>query len=190
MNMYFIAQVLPADLNARVLNYKQMMLDKFGCKVGLKSPAHITIIPPCWIEEEREKELINDVGNICQGSSSFTLRTKDFSAFKPRTIFIDVEVNDALKQMKEAADDYFRKKDYKIKMEDRPFKPHITIATRDLHKKAFAEAWPLFADKEFNETWVATGLSLLKHNRKDWDVIYTAAFSQTAGVQGDLSMQQ
>lgn len=187
--MYFIAQVLPNELNEKIHKYKLMMFDKFGCKVGLKSPAHITILPPCWIEEEREKELITDLENVCKNRSPFQLETKDFSAFKPRTIFIDVAVSDALRQMKNTADDYFGKKDYKIKIEDRPFKPHITIATRDLHKKAFSEAWPLFEGKEFKERWVATGLSLLKHNKKDWDVIHTASFNIIPAVAGDSPMQ-
>ena len=53
MRMYFIAIVLPDELNKKVLKWKNFMHDKFGCKVGLKSPAHITFIPPFWMHEER-----------------------------------------------------------------------------------------------------------------------------------------
>ena len=50
------------------------------------------------------------------------------------------------------------------------------IATRDLMKKAFYEAWPLFEHEAFEEEWRAERLSVLRHNRRDWDVIHTAPF--------------
>jgi hypothetical protein len=46
MEMYFIAQVLPSTLNEKILAFKQFMLERFECRVGLKSPAHITFIAP------------------------------------------------------------------------------------------------------------------------------------------------
>ncbi|MGZ3924768.1 MAG: hypothetical protein ACXVBJ_13435, partial [Flavisolibacter sp.] len=60
MQMYFIAIVLPPRLNEKVLKYKTMMLEKYNCKVGLKSPAHITLVPPFWMEEEKEGRLVSD----------------------------------------------------------------------------------------------------------------------------------
>ena len=46
MQMYFNALVLPEQLDKKILTYKSWMADKYNCKVGLKSPAHITIVPP------------------------------------------------------------------------------------------------------------------------------------------------
>ena len=177
--MYFIAVVLPEDLNKKVLPYKQMMFERWGCRVGLKSPAHITVIPPFWMEAEKEAQLLKDIDWLSSNLATFSVATNHFSAFKPRTIFIDVAPNEQLAAVKKEADRFFRQAEhYKIKIEYRPFHPHITIATRDLHKKAFAEAWLLFAEKEFQETWQATGLSLLRHNKKTWDVIHTSCFEQ------------
>ena len=64
----------------------------------------------------------------------------------------------------------------KLKIDTRPFHPHITIATRDLHKKDFHDAWPMFEKEKFNAEWEANGLSLLRHNRTNWDVIHTCNF--------------
>jgi 2'-5' RNA ligase len=75
-------------------------------------------------------------------------------------------------------DDFFRLNSfYKIKIDTRPFHPHITIATRDLFKKSFCEAWPVFEKESFKEEWQVNGLSVLRHNKKNWDVIYTSQFS-------------
>jgi 2'-5' RNA ligase len=175
--MYFIAIVLPQHLNEKILKYKNMMLEKYNCKVGLKSPAHITLIPPFWMEEEKEKQLLTDIDLLSNQFHPFSISTNNFSAFKPRTIFITVAANDQLNQVKKIADDFFKSNSfYKIKIDERSFHPHITIATRDLFKKSFHEIWPWFAEKKFLEEWTTEGLSLLRHNQKNWDVIYTSQF--------------
>ena len=177
--MYFIAVVLPVHLHEKVLQHKKAMQEKYGCKVGLKSPAHITIAPPFWMEEEKESRLMQEMQTIAAATTPFSLTTADFSAFKPRTIFVAVQNSEALNQLKKDADHFFRHTDYNMKIESRPFHPHITIATRDLHKKDFAEAWPLFQKEEFRETFEASGLSLLKHNGRNWDVVFTAPFASS-----------
>jgi 2'-5' RNA ligase len=176
MQMYFVAVVLPESLDEKVLQYKRWMAEKYGCKVGLKSPAHITLVPPFWMEPEKEQQLKTDLQSISSSFTPFTVETDNFSAFKPRTLFVAVQENEQLKSLKKTSDNFFRNKDYKIKIESRPFHPHITIATRDLHKKDFADAWPHFEEKKLKEEFAVTGLSLLKHNGRAWDVVFTSAF--------------
>ena len=177
MTMYFIGLVLPSSLNEKILRWKNFMHERYQCKVGLKSPAHITLVPPFWMEEEKETALLHDVTRLASSYSSFTIKTKNFSAFKPRTIFIDVEKTEVLVQLKERVDAFFKLNTaYKAKTDSRPFHPHITIATRDLFKKSFNEAWPIFEKEKFEEEWKAGDLSVLRHNSKNWDVVYTSQF--------------
>lgn len=179
MLMYFIAIVLPQNINEKVLKLKQMMLDKYNCKVGLKSPAHITLVPPFWMEDEKEQQLISDIDSLSNYLTPFSISTNNFSAFKPRTIFIAVLQNEKLNEVKNATDEIFRSNCfYNIKIETRPFHPHITIATRDLFKKSFFEIWPWFSEKKFLEEWTAEGISILRHNKKNWDVIHTSQFNK------------
>lgn len=177
VNMYFIAVVLPAPLNEKIHVYKKQMQERYGCTVGLKSPAHITLAAPFWMEEGKESALRQDLQNLAQQVASFPLITNDFSAFPPRTIFVAVGESIALQALKKTTDAFFRHSAYGMKFENRPFHPHITIATRDLHKKDFAEAWPSFQKEIFREPFNATGLSLLKHNGRSWDVVFTAPFA-------------
>lgn len=174
--MYFIALVLPPELDQQVLKYKTWMFEKFGCTVGLKSPAHITLIAPFWMEETKENELIGDIEKFT-GRKEFEISTKHFSSFRPRTIFIEPESCKDLENLKREMDHYFgQKEDYKMVKDNRPFHPHITIATRDLRKKDFGEAWQHFAEKEFPAHWSVEGISLLRHNKKKWEVIHTSHF--------------
>lgn len=175
--LYFIAIVLPEELNRRIAKYKHLAEERWNCKVALRSPAHITILPPFWMDETLEQELIAATNDISSAVTSFTITTANFSAFRPRTIFIAISTNDQLGSVKEVLDQYFKEhKHFKAKPDGRPFHPHITIATRDLHKASFAEAWDYFKDKEFCEEWMTTGLRLLRYHQKKWDVIHTSQF--------------
>ena len=58
-SMFFVAIICPFFVEKKVLEYKRRMKEQFGCIVALKSPAHITLIPPFWLEDEREKALVD-----------------------------------------------------------------------------------------------------------------------------------
>lgn len=175
--MYFVAVVLPKPLDEKILVYKKWMQERYGCKVGLKSPAHITLIAPFWMNADREDELKNDLQTFSSSVKLFALSTKKFSAFKPRTLFVATKESEALNELKKQTDSFFQHKDYKMKKENRPFHPHITIATRDLRKADFADAWLHFENKSFGEAFEAKGLSLLKHNGRRWEEIFIAPFA-------------
>ena len=177
-NMYFVAVVLPKELDEKVLVHKKYMQERYGCKVGLKSPAHITLVAPFWMSSDREEELKNDLEAVLSNVVPFNVSTNGFSAFKPRTLFVATKENEKLNELKHKTYSFFQTKNYRMKKENRPFHPHITVATRDLHKAAFAEAWPRFENKNFHEEFEAKGLALLKHNGRCWDVIFTAQFNR------------
>lgn len=131
------------------------------------------------MKEDRQALLLADVDSITGSMSPFIIKTKNFSAFKPRTIFIDVEKTKELDNLKQNADNFFRNNSsYKMKVDGKPFHPHITIATRDLFKKSFYGCWPVFEREEFLKEWEANGLGVLRHNKKNWDVIHTSQFTK------------
>ena len=175
MNMYFVALVAPTEIDQRVLKWKNFFKENYSCTVALKSPAHITLIPPFWMNEDLEKDLINSINEFSTGKNKFEIILKDFAVFKPRVIYVDVLKNEALAQLHELLTDFILAQNkFPVKKEDRPFHPHVTLATRDLYKKAFYEAWEKFSVKKFEATWLVNGVSLLRHNKKNWDVIFTS----------------
>jgi 2'-5' RNA ligase len=178
MRLYFIALVLPDELNKEILLFKNGMAERWGCKVALKSPAHITLVPPFRMEQVAEENLLRDLDGLSKTMPPFSIATNHFAAFKPRTIFIQPVLNEALKNLKKTMDKFCKAHPvYGARADTRPFHPHITIATRDLDKNAFAEAWPHFEKQSYNVTFNATGISTLRHNSKDWDVIHTSPFA-------------
>jgi 2'-5' RNA ligase len=176
--MYFMAIVAPQEVNATVLKWKQLMNDRFGCVVALRSPAHITLIPPFWLDEKEEHQLKNAIGEFSQSCVGFEIYLKNFSAFKPRVIYVGVEPNPELQSLHGRLEEFLvAKKQFPISKEERPLHPHVSIATRDLHKKTFREAWEIFREKKYESSWMASGISILRHDQKKWDVIFTSHFA-------------
>jgi 2'-5' RNA ligase len=175
--MYFIAVVAPKEINEALLTWKKLMKDRFDCSVGLRSPAHVTLIPPFWMDDVLESKLEDVINDFSQQQKPLEIRLKNFGFFKPKVIYVDVLRSHPLKELQARLQQHLINRNlFFIKEEDRPFHPHVTIATRDLYKQAFKEAWEIFKEKKFEAVWSATGVSLLRHNQKNWDVIFTSQF--------------
>ena len=176
--MYFIAIVAPEEVNAAILKWKQLMKERFGCVVALRSPAHITLIPPFWLDENEEFQLKNAISEFSKSCTGFEICLKNFAAFKPRVIYVDVAPNPQLQSLHARLEEFLvEKKQFSISREERPLHPHVSIATRDLHKKAFREGWEIFSEKKYEALWVVSGISILRHDQKKWDVIFTSHFA-------------
>jgi len=175
--MYFVAIVAPQEIDQQVLKWKNYFKEHFQCTVALKSPAHITLIPPFWVKEELENDLVNSITEFSAAKNKFEILLKDFAAFKPKVIYVNVMKNERLNDLHESLNDYIDKQNkFPVKKDDRPFHPHVTLATRDLYKKTFQEAWEVFSEKKYEAVLLANGISLLRHNKKNWDVIFTSQF--------------
>ena len=178
MNMYYLAILAPDDINKEALKWKNFFKEKYRTVVSLRSPAHITLIPPFWMKADLEKNIIDCINEFCKTSESFNIQLKNFSAFAPKTVFIDVLKSDKLEKIHSSLKNFIQSQNkFPITDNKRVFHPHITLATRDLRKKDFHEAWEIFLEKKYEANWTATGISLLRHNKKNWDVIYTSQFS-------------
>ena len=179
MDMYFIAIVAPEEINQQVLKWKTFFKEHYKCSVALRSPAHITIIPPFWMNEGLENNLINSIQKFSITKNKFEVTLKDFQAFKLKVIFVDVVKSEILNGLYQSFVDFiYSQSKFPIKKEDRPFHPHVTLATRDLYKKAFQEAWEIFSKKKYEAFWIVNGISLLRNNKKNWDVIFTSQFTE------------
>jgi 2'-5' RNA ligase len=174
--MYFIALVAPDEINKQVLKWKQLMFDRFNCSVALRSPAHITLIPPFWMNPELEAELQESIRSFAELQNVFEIELQNFSFFKPSVIFVEVIKNDKLQQLHENLTSYLIDKNFNIKKDERPFHPHVTIAARDVQKKVFYEVREIFKDKKYYAHWQADCISILRHNKKNWDVIAASQF--------------
>ena len=169
--MFYVAVVCPEPINKKVLQHKNWMKEQFGCVVALKSPAHITLIPPFWMEENKEPDLISTIQDFKPGIDSISIQLNGFSHFGNRVLFIAITDNLQLEQLKNETEQHFNSVFPSIKKDDRPFHPHITIANRDIRPSVFIKAWQHFSKLSFEELFDCISISLLKLKEGKWNVI-------------------
>jgi 2'-5' RNA ligase len=176
--LHFIAILAPEEINQQILEWKQYMLNRFHCKVALKSPAHITLIPPFGLAADAEPEMKEMLQSFAAGQQSFSITLKDFAAFKPRVIYADIVPNPLLGALKTSLElTLFQSKRFNIKKEDRPFHPHVTIANRDLKKEDFPLAWQYFQQRSYEASFTANAIALLRHNDQLWEIAGSFPFA-------------
>lgn len=170
-HMYYIAIVCPAAINEKVLQYK-LWMQQFGCRVALKSPAHITLVAPFYFEETKEIQLKETLRTFTFHKPSINIMLDGFSHFGKRVIFISVKKNPLLEELSNMLNRYYRQLFAGVMTEDkRPFNPHVTIANRDVKPSAFIKAWECFSAKRFDESFESSAISLLRLTDGKWEVI-------------------
>ena len=170
--MYYIAIACPREVDDKVMVFKKWMKEQFGSVVALKSPAHITLIPPAWINISKETEMLQRFQSFSRDGEELCIRLDGFSHFGKRVLFIRVNENPALQQLQRQTEKhFFQYFEDVLKKDTRPFHPHITIANRDMKPGDFEKAWQYFSEKKFNEAFSAKAISLFKLIQGKWNII-------------------
>ena len=177
MALHFIGILAPGDIQVRVLSWKHYMLQHFGCRNALKSPAHITLIPPFELEGEKEEMLKGSLDQFSVGQADFSIGIRNFSHFGNRVIFAGVEDSPDLEKLQTALESWLSAaRLFHLKHAGRPFHPHITIANRDLKQKDFFAAWDHFRSQTYSVDFKAGSLSLLLHDGAKWSPVHNSIF--------------
>jgi 2'-5' RNA ligase len=172
MDLYFIAIIPDSEIREDIRKVKERMKAEYGPGHALKSPAHITLQMPFKRNHEDETLMSGTIRMFVKGEKSFTVDLDGFGAFGPRVIFIKITdpgpVRAMHSRLKEVlmAELHFSPEEI---MKD--VQPHITVATRDLTKETFSEAWPEFQKEEFRASFDVHSVFLLKHNGRNWDIL-------------------
>ncbi|MEM8893194.1 MAG: 2'-5' RNA ligase family protein [Bacteroidota bacterium] len=170
--LFFIAVLPPEEIQHEVTLFKQEIRDRYGSRHALNSPPHITLHMPFKWPIKKAAKLQTTMEEMAAGVEPFNIELKDFSAFPPRVIFVDVIENQSLRDLQKVVTRLARLNlrldngDYK----NRGFHPHMTIAFRDLKKVKFLEAWEEFQTRNYRATFMANQLTLLQRLDGKWQV--------------------
>lgn len=179
-SLYFFAIVPPEKVQYSVTEIKKDFEDRYQAKHALNSPPHITLVPPFEYKSSEEGRLIKYLELFSSEESCFTQNLENFGTFPPKVIYIKVLESDCLSKM------YNRFRKFvgeNIRLEDfsedsRKFKPHMTVAFRDLTRENFYLAKSEYEEKRISFTYKVQGISLLRHNGKYWDIVHEAYFKR------------
>lgn len=168
-DLYFIAIIPTADVAAKADDLRHRMWEHYGSSHSLNSPPHITLVPTFSLRGKSEESLKEALAKIGEAFQPFTIRLDSVGHFGQKTIFLKVEENQDLQNLHTAIKKCLRQEDITDEAEsDRLYRPHLTLATRDLKKEQFKAAWDELQNLDFQEEFHAHEVYLLQHSGKRW----------------------
>ena len=175
-NLYFIALLPPENISNEINAFKQEIAKYYESNRALRVMPHITLKAPFKLESEKHILLLEWFRHIPVPVSSFNIELNGFGAFdnsKNPVIYVKPVNNDLLSKLQNEIITDFEKAfpEAGISYIERNFKPHMTIAYRDLQYSMFAKAWPNFKDREYNTEFMAESICLLQHDGRQWNLI-------------------
>lgn len=168
--LYFIGLIPPPPLNDEIQGMKMEFKKNYQSAHALNAPPHITLISPFRIREEVvAHKLLQD---FAYEDHSFEVKLENFSHFEERVIFIDVRKDQALEETQKALKNMINANldIFEGTFRNRPFRPHLTLAFKDLSKMHFQRAWEIYRSRKFKEHFMAKELVLLKHDKRKWQI--------------------
>lgn len=170
--LYFVAIVPPSPIYEEAFEQKVYFKTKYNSKASLNSPPHITLHMPFKWVEKNEDELAGHLTTFAQENAPVTIQLNGFSSFPPRVIFINVEITAELDALQKNLERYFKRQLnlFNANYKELPFHPHLTLAFRDLKKPNYQKAWEEFVGKNYQASFLADKIALLKHSGAVWEV--------------------
>jgi len=176
--LYFFALIPSEDIQSSVTKIKLDFQNRYNASHALKSPPHITLIPPFKFERKNENRLIEILNEFSEYESKFQQSLKGFGMFPPKVIFIKVPKNDSLKSLYSR---FIKHMDEKLNLSSysrraKNFFPHMTVAFRDLTPENFYKAKPVYEQKHISIEFEVNNICLLRHNSIQWEIIHYGHF--------------
>lgn len=169
---FFVALLPPAEIQAQATAIKEYFRDRYNSKAALRSPPHVTLQPPFEWPMDDLAQVKTCLKAFAARSPQLVMTLSGFAAFAPRVIYIDVQRTPDLLALQTSLSQCVETELGIVdpKSKHRPFKPHLTVAFRDLKPASFRQAWPEFEHRPFEASFEVHHLTLLLHNGQCWTV--------------------
>ena len=169
--MFYFALVCPQQVEEAILPLKIWVRDHHGSRTALKSPSHITLVPPFWWPSEKLETMAEHARAFRFDIPGLDIRLNGLGHFGKRVVYLRVEENAALAMLRENFTRHMKPVlGSLLKADSHAFTPHVTIATRDLTPASFADTWARFEHRAFEATMSLRQISLLRLQNAQWAV--------------------
>jgi len=177
---FYYALMPESPVQEEVTAFKHTAAERFGSSRALRSPAHITLIPPVRASEKVMMEMDGIIRDVANCWSPMAIDCHDFGSFPPRVIFVRIAQDANLMALAKTLKTRLYDGKFPVPASDRPFRPHMTIAFRDLAVADYHRAWSWFSEQSYRRTWNAEGVWKLMHRGTYWEPAQCFTFGKTA----------
>lgn len=174
--LYFIAIIPDANTCEKITAIKEDFVIRFQSKKALRVVPHITLKSPFRLQDSNKAFLLQWFAELPVTVKTFLQSVKGFGCFtssRNPVIFIKPGINISLMQLQNDVMTNFRKvfPQFEPVSAEINYKPHMTVAYRDLSSTEFEKAWQEYEHKNFTASFAVTEFCLLQHIQKKWEVI-------------------
>lgn len=158
------------DVEQELHHLKLELFEKYQCKAALKSPAHITLIPPFNWANHQSHLIIEYFQKFKTNAKTIEITIDGFDKFGTQVVYAKPLYNSDLEQLQNEIFRYFElilKDKIKYKF---TFNPHITIANRDLKAQYIPEILEKLNHKRYTRISTLNEITLFKHDGIKWQI--------------------
>ncbi len=176
-NLYFIAVIPPQDICDEITRFKEDFKSRFKSKAALRVVPHITLKAPFKVPAVYHEQIIKWFKQLPVTILSFQQDLDGFDVFDNKrspVVYIKPVLNNPLLSLQQKIIENFRRVFAgEIMRTELDFKPHMTVAYRDLQPHLFIEAWKEYKEKEYTAAFEVDDFHLLQHDGRMWNTIST-----------------
>jgi len=168
---YFIAFIPPQPIQDYANQVIRTLSDRYHTRTA-HAPPHITLQPPFLWQSNATAQLEACLSSFARSQVQVPIVLSGFGAFAPRVLFINVLKTIELLRLQA---DLMAHLEKTLEIVDsvaqrRPFSPHLTIASRNLNRQTFKQAWAELQPQTVEFEFIGDRLALLIHNGHCWQV--------------------
>lgn len=166
--LYFIALLPEPEIERELYQFKIDLFEKYGYKASLKSPAHITLIPPFSWPVQQAEEIKNIFLQYLVQTPTLDINIQGFDTFGDKVFYAKPicpkEIFDLQKDIFQHFQPYLSEK----LQNQFHFRPHITIANRDINSNDLPQIITDFHLKNFYRQTIISEITMFRHDGSKW----------------------
>lgn len=170
-----MALLPPEPVFSHIWALKQEVHQLTGSRNAVRLPPHITLLPPLRQDDAFEAKCTAALKAFATTQTAFAVALDGFAWFGDRTLFVHVSAARPLMAFQAALQAWCRQHLPEVVPENRPFTPHLTLATRDLPPAQVPALRHQFAARSYSTTFEVHHLTLFRHDGRHWQPRATVA---------------
>jgi 2'-5' RNA ligase len=180
--LYLVALLPPEPVFSQTWALKQEVHGLTGSRNAVRLPPHITLLPPLREAADFEQACVAALAAFAAGEGPFEVGLDGFAWFSDRTLFVHVSEGAALRAFHARLLAWCATHLPQVRPENRPYTPHLTLATRDLPPAQVPELRQLFGGRTYAAAFAVTQFTLFRHDGQHWQPRTTFSLGSAAAA--------